>query len=573
MELTVEESIMLAGFIKNPDGGGGTSLFDPNVSPNDGKARWESNRNALVEVKPKLAKYGSDQYQVSKDMQMPMPPKFDRKNQVFQSQFGLDKPTGHVVHNVMDELSKLRKANPAIANATPQDPGESEADAIKNSGLKIITTIDLPTQAAAETYADVANQKSPLYGVPQNIQAALVAVEPYSGRVIAYYGGPKGEGADYAGAPADPVLDDGNMKMFGFHPPASSFKVYTLGAGLAEGVSVNSYWNGKSPRQFPGRTVKNAAPEGGCEACPLWQMTVNSLNIPFFALTLDLKNQAASVLEFARAAGIRYMRDDNGKVHDLNAAKATELATTGKNTNTVFNTEIGFGQYGVTVLDHANGVASLAAAGNAAKVHFIREAHKDGSRIYSESTKLIQIPGYDQKMAADEAWTLQKVADRYGWNPPGRNVAAKTGTWEANPDGKYRGSNVHSWTVGYTAPARTDKNPVKNWNGLAVAVWVGNKAEELPIKTKGGANMQGSSGAGPIFKAFMKAASQGKPVGKFPEARFVGDEDAGDATSPPPSQDPNQPGGPGGGNGGPGNSTGPGGGNGGGGRPTRPGRD
>ena len=34
-------------------------------------------------------------------------------------------------------------------------------------------------------------------------------------------------------------------------------------------------------------------------------------------------------------------------------AQPTELATTGRNTNTVFNTEIGFGQYGVTVLDHA----------------------------------------------------------------------------------------------------------------------------------------------------------------------------------------------------------------------------
>jgi hypothetical protein len=42
----------------------------------------------------------------------------------------LDKPTGHVVHNVMDELSKLRKTDRNIAKATAQDrvslrPGRS----------------------------------------------------------------------------------------------------------------------------------------------------------------------------------------------------------------------------------------------------------------------------------------------------------------------------------------------------------------------------------------------------------------------------------------------------------------
>jgi len=228
---------------------------------------------------------------------------------------------------------------------------------------------------------------------------------------------------------------------------------------------------------------------------------------------------------------------------------------------------------GVTVLDHANGIATLAAQGNAAKAHFIREAWRDGAKVYTESSKLTPIPGYNPQMAADEAWTLQKVAAKYNWNPPGMKVAAKTGTWE-NGQPQYKGQNAHSWTVGYTPSVRGDKNPAKNWNGLAVAVWVGNKDKELPIKMKDGkTSMQGSSGAGQIFGAFIKAATKGKPIGKFPGPSFVGDEDAGDASSPPPSQDPNdqnQPGGPGG----PGVSTGPGGGGGGGnnGRPSRPGR-
>jgi membrane peptidoglycan carboxypeptidase len=446
----------------------------------------------------------------------------------------MDKPTGHVVHNVMDELSKLRATDRDIARATAPLPGESGIRAITSSGLKIITTIDKPTQDAAELYADVGKPDSPLHGVPQNIQAALVAVEPHTGRVIAYYGGPAGGGIDYAGSPTDPVLDDGKIKVSGFHPPAASFMIYTLGAGLSEGVSVNSYWNGTSPQQqSSAQDVRNANAEGACSSCPLWQVTVDSLTIPYLSLTLRLRNQAASVLDFARAAGIRYMRDGEGRVHDLNSAKATELATTDTNSNAVFSPGLGFGQYGVTVLDHANGVASLAAGGNAAKVHFIGEAWRNGRKIYDESVKLTPIPGYSPQMAADEAWTLQKVADRYGWNPAGRKVAAKAGAWE-NSHPNYRGANAHSWTVGYAAAARGDQDPAKNWNGLAVAVWVGNKTHELPLKLQNGTTMSGSSGAGQIFGAFVKAATEGKPLGVFPEPRFVGDEDAGDA-GPRPS--------------------------------------
>src|SRR4029450_10432329 len=121
-------------------------------------------------------------------------------------------------------------------------------------------------------------------------------------------------------------------------------------------------------------------------------------------------------------------------------------------------------------------------------------------------------------------WTLQKSARKYGCNPPDRKVAAKTGAWEiGRPD--YKGANAHSWTAGHTAAARGGENPAKKRNGLAVAVWVGNKAEELPIKLKDGkTDMQGSTGAGRVFGAFMTAATQGKPVGHFPEARFVGDD-------------------------------------------------
>lgn len=564
MELSVEQAIFLAGVIKNPDGGGGSSAFDPNVNAEQAKIRFEINRNALVDLKPKLAEHGSDAYQVDKSMQLPTVPKFNRASGKVQTQFGLDTPTGHVVHNVMDELVKLQQTDRNIKQfaANPED--------IKTAGLRIVTTIDHAAQGAAQTYADISGDASPLKGVPDYQTAALVAVEPYTGRVLAYYGGKNGSDTDYAGSWSDPVLGDGSLTKSGYHPPASSFKIYTLATALKQDISVNSWWSG-IPRDFPGRpknaknAIKNANADGDCakKSCQLWQMTRDSLNVPFYEITQRLDGQASAVLETARDAGIRGMRDviqGKGEVHNLNANKVTELATTGKagQTGTFFDTEIGFGQYPITVIDHANGVASLAAGGQAANVHFIAEIYKDDTKIFTESKKLTAMPGFDARMAADMAWTLEKVAETNKWNPSGRKLAAKTGTWE-NGKEEYRGKNAHSWTVGYSAPKRDS-----GYNGIAVAVWVGNKNEEKPIKLANGKDMQGASGAGEIFEAFMKKAMEGKPKGKFPTPKFVGDEE-GDGTSPTPSAPANESGGPGQGNPGPGNNPGgpggPGGGN------------
>ncbi len=554
-DLTVEEGLMLAGFIKNPDAGKGLSPFDPNADPVQAKARWEASRDALVEVKPKLKDHGSDGYQATREMQMPAVPKVDPNNEKLKQQYGLDKPTGHVVHHVMAELNDLQKT----------DRNLSKIRDLKNGGLRIVTTIDPAAQTAAEKYANRDSKTSPLNDDPQNLVAALVAVEPYTGRVIAYYGGPKGGDLDYAGTYDDPVLKAQSLKG-AFHPPASSFKVYTLATALREGISIESYWDatneaGKALR--PGNPVKNANPEGNCANCLLWEATEKSLNIPFYALAKQVS--PAKVLETARAAGVRFMRDtdpNNPQIHDLNAARTTDLAPK------FFNTEIGFGQYAITPLDHAAGIATIAAKGNATKTHFVREAWKGQDRIYAEQIKPVRIPGYNDQMSADMDWTLQKVARNNSWNlPGGRTVAGKTGTWE-NGDPKQKGENSHSWTVGYTAAKRDGKNASQNYNGLATAVWVGNKDKDnIPIRDKNNNKISGASGAGPIFKRFMEEASKGKPVGKFAEPRFVGDPEIGSGKSPAPSAPPNEgnpgngggSGGPGGGNGGPGGGNGGGG--------------
>ena len=272
-----------------------------------------------------------------------------------------------------------------------------------------------------------------------------MAVEPYTGRVIAYYGGPKGEGVDYAGSPADPVLDDGKMKMFGFHPAASSFKIYTLGAGLTEDVSINSYWNGKSPA-LPGRgtPVKNSTPRGAARL-PAVGQTVSPEH-PVLRADAGVEEPGASVLDSRGAEPVH--ADDNGVVHDLNRPRHRTGHHRQQHEHGVQHRNR-FGQYGGTVW--TTPTARVARGGRqASKVHFIAGG-KDDQRVYNESTN-----------HADPRFTPRWPPTRHGRCRSrrqlrlnaGSQVAAKTGTWE---NAKTRAQRALG-TVGYTAAARGDKN-------------------------------------------------------------------------------------------------------------------
>src|SRR3954462_8871925 len=93
---------------------------------------------------------------------------------------------------------------------------------LRAGGLRITTTVDPKAQQAA---VDAVN--TVMDGEPDNLRQALVAVDPKSGAVKAYYGGPvgSGEGAiDYAQAR---------------RPSGSSMKPYVLATALEQGIGVD----------------------------------------------------------------------------------------------------------------------------------------------------------------------------------------------------------------------------------------------------------------------------------------------------------------------------------------------
>src|SRR4051812_11175291 len=74
--------------------------------------------------------------------------------------------------------------------------GISDADQQKG-GLRVTTTINPLVQSAAETAAKRTSGKSPLRKLDPSYKTALVAVDPQNGHVLAYYGGPDGDGVGW----------------------------------------------------------------------------------------------------------------------------------------------------------------------------------------------------------------------------------------------------------------------------------------------------------------------------------------------------------------------------------------
>jgi membrane peptidoglycan carboxypeptidase len=476
-QVTVSEAMMLVAMIKqpepNPDNPEGAPGYDPTRGPvalENSRSRWAYVRENLVGM-GKLTRAEADALRYPENV---------REYDPSSRESGLHRPTGLAVHHALSELRQ-----------SEQFAGKPKGY-IEDGGFRIITTIDKRVQDAAEAAADIRRPTAPeaLRGQPDNWQAALVAVQPGTGRVLGYYGGANGAGADYAGWYID---DDGEATGFGQHPPGSSFKVYDLAEAFRRDISVESRWDAPATKEFPasGRTrgspagpVRNAGSAACQPRCTLLQSTVASLNVPFFDLTEQLG--ATNVIAMAQRAGIESIWADPGQSRpvriDLAGKSAEELSRH-------FSTEVGIGQYGVTVTDHANGLATFAAGGQRARAHFVRSVTKAGEQVYAEPLTRTDV-GLSREQVDTLSWTLSHVPTADLGN--GWDVAGKTGTWQA---GRSTTQNAHVWMVGYTG-------------ALAAAVWVGTTDGKGLITRSGATNVFGATYAGPIWRQFMTRATE-----------------------------------------------------------------
>ncbi|WIV59646.1 transglycosylase domain-containing protein [Amycolatopsis nalaikhensis] len=357
-----------------------------------------------------------------------------------------------------------------------------------SGGFQVFTTIDPQAQQAAEKAVTEGMAEQ----TDDRILDALVAVDPKSGGVLAYYGGdaivkgPNGEdqaGRDWADEP---------------HNPGSSMKPFDLAAFLKLGRGLDARFDGTSPRTFPGvdLPIRNAGDSSSCsEQCTVAEAMQRSTNTVFYDMVLNV-TKPSGVAEAAQEAGIRTA--ENGGRSKL---------FTGDN-----NISIGGGGTQITAADMASAYATFAAGGVQRDRHFVQKVtNANGETAYeakirssdafadNDSAKSAQIAG-NVTAALAPVIPFSRLTC-----PAGHECAGKTGTQQHTPQNDEPASaanaNSQTWMVGYTP-------------SVSAAVWVGGDGDKA-LRGPDGAPLFGSTLAGPIWNRFMQLYLTGKPAERF----------------------------------------------------------
>ncbi|WP_434971468.1 transglycosylase domain-containing protein, partial [Micromonospora peucetia] len=504
-KLTVAQGAVLASLIKQPQASATHKGYDPAANLPAAKDRWDYVLGGMVEEGWLNAAERPTAYPkvepVAKD----------------GNGFGVKSPRGNVVNYVRQEMEQWGVCSDSGAAGKP-----TCVDVLRTGGYRITTTINAKMQDALEKAAQPDRKGSVLNGQPKNLMAAAVSIDPKSGRVLAYYGGDSGADFDYAGKNTNL-----NGDIVGGHPPGSSFKVYTLAAAIDAGISVKSRWDATpfKPDGFKDK-VQNAGRNAACgKSCTLEESTLKSYNVPFFHLTEKIGPD--KVVGMAQKAGVGTMWTvDPPQPFDLVKEKPENLAPS------KFDRVVGYGQYPITVLDHANGLATLANDGVYNKAHFVLTVEKQNKatgkweKVPGTGERLKPHPRIKREVAQEVTAVLKEIPEKNNAGlSNGRDAAGKTGTWEHNGTPR----NAHAWMVGY------DDN-------LATAVWVGSRDTKKPtIVDKNKKDIGGSSFPAELWKRYMDDALKGKEKSDLPSVTGIGDDKAGNGEEPPPPPPPTGP--------------------------------
>ena len=212
-----------------------------------------------------------------------------------------------------------------------------------------------------------------------------------------------------------------------------------------------------APRARPHGPVRNAGTAACQPSCTLVQSTVASLNVPFFELTEKLGPPAVIEMAARPASTPCGPTSRSTRAPTCGASRAPRCRRRGSRPRS------GSASTAITVIDHANGMATFAAGGKRAQAHFVRQVEKKGEVVYGEQLD-------QDRDRADRRPDRPRSTRRWSRCPSGRfsddwDAAGKTGTWQA---GESTTENAHVWMVGYT-------------RALAAAVWVGTTDGEALI--------------------------------------------------------------------------------------------
>ncbi len=440
-DITPSESALLAGVIQSP------SRWDPAKNMGQAQFRWNFVLDGMV---------AEGWLTAAERRQLLFPATIPPEEAVPGSP---DDDRAHIINKALEEL---------------EAQGLSR-DRLAANGGKVVTTIDPRAQQAARDAV-----LTELDGQPENLHSALVAIDPSTGGVSAYFGGEEGTGYDLAGGPA--------------WNPGSSFKPFTMLAALQQDIGINSVYDGDSPLTINGIDFSNNE-SASYNALTLREAMTESVNTTFVQLAADVGPRA--VRDAALQAGIP---------EEIGGKKSLVEASNGQP-----GLGITLGQYPVRVIDMASAFSTFANDGMRNEPFFVQEyVNAEGTTLYRHQADPEQAldasdAERNTQLARNVTGTLTRVAGSSGIPlANGREVAAKTGTHQLGDTG----NNSAAWTVGYTP-------------SISTAVWVGDPANAAIVDSSGG-DVFGRSLPGGIWQRFMNNYLEGTQQESFPSFELIG---------------------------------------------------
>jgi len=346
------------------------------------------------------------------------------------------------------------------------------ADDLYRGGLRVTTTLDVNWQRAAEQIArqHLNALNNPPDGSPSKNanNAALVALDPYTGQILTMLGSP-----DYF----NEAIDGNVNAALARRQPGSALKPFTYAAAFDP--QQEEPWTPATMvldigTPFVTRRLESYTPSnfGLVEHGPVSvrEALAGSYNIPA-VVALD-------------AIGIEKL-----------ISLTTRLGISTLTDSSRFDLSLTLGGGEVTLLELTNAYAPFANGGNRTDpVYILEVSTAEGETLYKWKPPDFGSPELDPRIAflinsilSDENARFPSFGRGSSLSLGGRPAAAKTGTTTDFRD---------NWTVGYTP-------------NLVVGVWVGN-ADNTPMR-----DVSGISGAGPIWNQFMRAVLQGQPTLSF----------------------------------------------------------
>jgi membrane peptidoglycan carboxypeptidase len=422
-QLTSAQGAVLAGLIRAP------SVLDPRVSPQAAKQRWTQVVDQMVKDKALTsAQRAALVYPTTIPAQTAAERAASRGPTTFIDQ--------QVDAFLVDKF------------------GQATVDL---GGLTVTTTIDKKAQAAAVTAVQAESA-----GAPAGQRAALVAVNPRTGAVVAYYGG-----SDYTQADAAGYLTA---------PPGSSFKPITLAAALAGGASLSDRYSGVSPQQFGADSVHNFDNEQFGDI-DLVSATAHSVNTVY--VRLAQQTGPATIAALAHSLGV----PDSVRLQPV--------------------PEIALGTEYVRALDMAGVYTAFANGGKAATPYFVSKVtDRNGKVIYRADPQPRQVLSASTASGVTTALraVLTEGTASGSQLAGGRPAAGKTGT---------TGNNISAWFDGYTP----DLVAVVSYTRPDAS---GKLQSLTPYRGSGFSEVTGSTVPAKTWKLFMDAALAGTPTQHFP---------------------------------------------------------